>query len=172
MFILENPVVALIIALGVLAFFKILFYLLNYLEKTKVKSKSEKKEQPQASSDEKKDTNEKNNEKNSDKSVSSSIKSSGDNYLYDRFVTSPTTDDLCANKNKISTSFLADDEAKEIIEKKVDIKVEAVDIEKKKSQRIYEILNKYEDRDKLLDDFNSMPREMKLLILENIIKKM
>ena len=61
---------------------------------------------------------------------------------------------------------------KSIKDKKVEIHVEPVDLQKEKSSRVYEILQKYEDKQKLLEEFSNMPKEMKILLIENIINKM
>lgn len=176
MFIIEHPVTALIIALGVLLAFKIIFAISNALEKFLSSKKktapakadkkpTEEKKEPIKNSEEK-------SKETQEKGVSSTPKAttSNDNYLYDRFVVSPTRDDETKSCDKICNAFLEDKEADNIKNKKLEIKVEP--IEEEKSKRIYEILSRYEDKDKLLDDFSNMPREMKLLILENILKKM
>ncbi len=174
MFILEHPLKALFIALGALIFFKVLFAVANYLEnlggKKKPEPKKETKKEP--AKEEAKPAPKEPAEPPKNNTVTTTIKSNYDNYLYDRFVVSPTGEDLQKNDAKISEAFLRDKEAKEIKDKKLDIHVEPLDVEKRKSARVYEILQKYENKDKLLDDFESMPREMKLLILENIMKNM
>lgn len=176
MFIVEHPVTALIIALGVLLAFKIIFAISNALEKyISSKKKSEPVKADKKPTEDKKEAVKSSEEKpkeTQEKSVSSTQKttSSNENYLYDRFVVSPTRDDETKSCDKICSAFLEDKEAVDIKNKKLEIKVEP--IEEEKSKRVYEILSRYEDKDKLLDDFSSMPREMKLLILENILKKM
>lgn len=170
MFIVEHPVTALIIALLVLLSLKIIFGLSNLIEKHKSKSKSDKKEEV------KKEDN-KSSDESKTKTEGKSSESKGtygnENYLYDRFVISPTNDDSNRNCDKICNAFLNEKEANDIRDKKLDIHVEPLDIEKQKTKKVYEILQKYDDdKEKLLDDFSNMPREMKLLILENIMKNM
>lgn len=169
-FIIEHPLIALIIALGVLIFFKLLFRISNFLEKhntSKKKNDAKKADKAEATSV---DTQ---SPKDDKLKPDTSIKTSnGENYLYDRFVVTPTTDDSYRNEDSICNAFLEDKEAKDIREKKINIHVEPLDIEKEKSNKVREILLKYEDKDKLLEDFSNMPREMKLLILENIMKRM
>lgn len=169
-FIIEQPLIALIIALGVLIFFKLLFRISNYLEKLSAsKKKSDAKKDVKAEEKAVTTQSTKDEKSKTDTSVKSS---NGDNYLYDRFVVTPTRDDSYRNEDSICNAFLEDKEAKDIREKKLDIHVEPLDVEKEKSKKVREILLKYEDKDKLLEDFSNMPREMKLLILENIMKRM
>lgn len=175
MFLVEHPLTALIISLGILMFFKSLFALSNILEKmnaNKKKSKDNKKEEKSESV--KTASDEKQQEKVEAKTSSSGgQKNSGEtNYLYDRFVVSPTIDDPKTCADKISDAFLSPADAKNIKDKKVDIRVEPVDLQKEKSSRVYEILQKYEDKQKLIEEFSSMPKEMKILLIENIISKL
>lgn len=174
MFIIEHPLKALFIALGALIFFKVLFAIANFLENLGGKKKSEPKKETkkEPAKEEVKPVTKETSDSSKNSAVATTIKSNYDNYLYDRFVVTPTIEDLQKNDAKISEVFLRDKEAKEIKDKKLDIHVEPLDVEKRKSARVYEILQKYESKDKLLDDFESMPREMKLLILENIMKNM
>lgn len=174
-FIIEHPVIALIISLAVLAFFKILFAIGNYLENlgtSSKKSDTKKDEKTVKKQVEDEKPKEENVKEEKIKPIENTKNIGSDNYLYDRFVLTPTSDDINRNEDKICHAFLEDKEAKNIRDKKLDIHVEPLDIEKEKSKRVKEILLKYEDKEKLLDDFSNMPREMKLLILENIIKNM
>lgn len=93
-----------------------------------------------------------------------------DNYLHDRFVVSPTSIDYVDDK-KISDDFLSEKELDEIHADDV--------INKKKSQKenLHDRINQMtshnkETREKLLDEFEGLSREMKLLIIDNIINKM
>lgn len=175
-FIVEHPLIALIITLGVLIFFKLLFAISNFLENlgNSKKSNAPKESKTDTKKEEKATSKitEENPKEEKIKPICSVKTSSADNYLYDRFVVSPTKDDSRRNEDKICNAFLEDNEAKNIRDKKLDIRVEPLDIEKEKSKKVKEILLKYEDKEKLLDDFSNMPREMKLLILENIMKNM
>ena len=99
-----------------------------------------------------------------------------DNYLHDRFVVSPTKDDYVESK-KISESFLSDTELGNIRNRNVNIHVNDVDYNLSSKQslhkRISEMTNhNQQTRERLLDEFEGLSREMKLLIIENIIQKM
>ena len=175
MFLVEHPLIALIISLAILVFFKILFGLSNFLEKldfSKKKSKDNKKEEKIDSAKTK--SEEKPQEKVESKTTASGNQKSIDssNYLYDRFVVTPTNDDPKTCVDKISDAFLTPKDEKSIKDKKVEIHVEPVDLQKEKSSRVYEILQKYEDKQKLIEEFSNMPKEMKILLIENIINKM
>lgn len=183
MFIIEKPLQALIIALGVLLFFKILFFIANFLENLgggKSKSKSaEKKEvkKEEIKTQKIEDSTAKNiasakEVSNEKKDTKSSSKGTLDNYLYDRFVVEPTKEDKIFCENKINDAFLTQNDVDAIKQKKVKIRVTPVDVELEKSKRIEEILSTAETRQKLLDEFSSMSKEMKLMMLENIIKRM
>lgn len=176
MFLVEHPLIALIISLGILLFFKILFGLSNLLEKlqlSKKKSKDNKKEEKiepaKVDKDEKSQQDAVAVQKSDGGNQKNAVES---NYLYDRFVVTPTIDDPKTCDDKISDAFLSPKDAKNIKDKKVDIRVEPVDLQKEKSSRVYEILQKYEDKQKLLEEFSNMPKEMKILLIENIISKM
>lgn len=174
MFIVEHPVLALVITLGILIVLKTLFALSNYIEKVLASKKptAKKEDKPVETKPVSDNTPKESNEKAVPKNNTAKTGGNCDNYLYDRFVVAPTRDDQTRSHDKICNAFLEDKEAVDIKNKKLDIKVEPLDLEQEKSQRVHEILMKYENKDKLLDDFENMPREMKLLILENIIRKM
>jgi len=99
-----------------------------------------------------------------------------DNYLHDRFAVTPTREDYVQEK-RISDSFMSDDELDSIRNRDVKIRVNDVDsnIGTKESlhRRISQMTShNKETREKLLDEFEGLSREMKLLIIENIIQKM
>lgn len=175
MFLVEHPLTALIISLAILLFFKILFGLSNFLEKldfSKKKPKNSKKEEKIEPAKTK--SEEKAQEKVESKTTVSGNQKSIDssNYLYDRFVVTPTNDDPKTCVDKISDAFLTPKDEKIIKDKKVEIHVEPVDLQKEKTSRVYEILQKYEDKQKLIEEFSNMSKEMKILLIENIINKM
>lgn len=101
------------------------------------------------------------------------------NYLYDRFVVTPTSIDVVENR-KISNSFLTSDELAEI--KNQNIKIELSNEEdrhnKDKSKdnlhgRIKQMTtSNHETKERLLKEFEGLSKEMKLFIIENIIQKM
>lgn len=100
------------------------------------------------------------------------------NYLHDRFVTSPTKeDDVYFNPN-ISSAFLSEDEIEKIRNTKVRIRVKEDD--KGNQDNPKEVLyNKIEKmtnenvatKEKILKEFESLSREMKLLLIENIMQR-
>lgn len=174
MIILENPLLALIIALLVLIFFLVLFKILNHLEKVKENSKpKEKKSDSKVESIEKSGSEKSSDNKsseiltNSNNTSSDNTKSAGDtNYLYDRFVISPTSDDKQVVDSNICSAFLDYKKADEIKNKKLEIHVDpVVDLDKDNLQKNIE-------KQKLLNEISSMSKEMKLLMLEDILKKM
>ena len=167
MLIMENPLLMLFIALGILIFFLTLFKFLNMLESIKAKpSKKTAKAEPKK---EEKPIEEKKEPAKDEEFDYKNIT----NYLYDRFVTNPSRDDEYIEKN-ISESFLNDKEYSDIRNKKVDIRVEPV-VDSSKDmlyQKIQELTNNNrQEKEKLLDEFNGLSREMKLLLIENIMQK-
>ena len=159
MLIIENPIFLLIIALAILSFFLILFKLLNYFDSRKQKTQKteNKKEENVAQVEDKKEE----------------YIEPNTNYLYDRFVTEPTDDDAMSIDENICDAFLKDDDYLEIRNHKVDIKVEKSDDKSELYKRIEQITNNNRiEKEKLLDEFNGLSREMKLLLIENILQKM
>ncbi|MDY5676619.1 MAG: hypothetical protein SPK63_02380 [Eubacteriales bacterium] len=173
MIILEHPLMSLIIALLVLIFFLVLFKILNYLDKVKEKSKPKEKksdtkvESSEKSSSEKSDSSVKDAGSSSNSLAQDKSKVSGDtNYLYDRFVVSPTIDDKQVIDANICSAFLDIKKADEIKNKKLDIHVEpVVNLDKEEIQ-------KNNEKQKLLNEISNMSKEMKLLMLEDILKRM
>lgn len=165
MLIIESPLFLLIIALGILIFFLALFKLLELWEKYKSNNKPIAKKEPQKV--EKKEPeivweDDVFDEKNIN------------NYLYDRFVVSPTIDDSFVDK-QISEVFLDEKKYSEIRNKKVEIKVEPVQNLSEKEilyNKIEQLTNNNRtEKERLLDEFNHLSREMKLLLIENILQK-
>ena len=98
-----------------------------------------------------------------------------DNYLYDRFVVSPTKEDF-VNDSKISDAFLSTDELKSIRERnhKIQVKKEADNLEKNKLySKIQEMTSKNnETKERMLKEFEELPKEIKLMLIDSIIEKM
>lgn len=96
------------------------------------------------------------------------------NYLYDRFVVSPSDEDFIEN-NKSFDGFISDEEHKNIRDRNIKIPVKDDDISNKEKlyKRIEELTSKnFEEKEKMLKDFESLPKSMKLLLIENIMEKM
>lgn len=157
----ENPVKYLIISVFILMFVSLLFKFLNWLETLSGKNKATEKKDKEESKEEKKSTEEE--------------KYTGDktsNYLYDRFVENPTSVD----NNKVDScceAFITEDEFTEIKNNKVHIEVKSdTNIsESNFSSEIDELQKNRLEKEKLLDEFNTLSREMKLLLIENILQK-
>lgn len=104
------------------------------------------------------------------------VSSSHDNYLYDRFVLTPTAEDSPKNKKNFE-GFLTDNEFYNIRDRKVDIHVnkveESVGYKDALYNRISQMANEnIERKEKLLNDFDKLPREIKLILIENIMQNM
>ena len=122
MLIIENPLKLLIIALLVMICLLLFFKFMDLLDakKKKAASKKDKKDDSAKETKEEKQPIAKDEEPVYDPKTST-------NYLYDRFVMCPTTDDAMVCENKICDSFLSEDKYKQIRNKKVDIKVNPVE---------------------------------------------
>ena len=98
------------------------------------------------------------------------------NYLYDRFVESPSKEDSPQVK-KTFNNFLTDEEFKNIRDNKVEIHVKQVETLSGDSRRNY-LYNRIEEmatqnidrKEKLLQEFDKLPREIKLMLIENIMQ--
>jgi len=96
------------------------------------------------------------------------------NYLYDRFVDRPSNEDNIETK-QISESFMSENEYNTIINSQVNIKVN--DNSYSEKSKLYNRINQMtsnnaETREKLLQEFEGLSKEMKLLLIDNIIRKM
>ncbi len=96
------------------------------------------------------------------------------NYLYDRFVDNPTNDDKIVDKK--NSTFLSVEENEEIKNKKVEIKVKPVENLSQK-EALYKKIEQMtstnaDEREKMLEEFEALPRTTKLMLIENIIQKM
>lgn len=174
MLLLEYPLTCLYIALGLLAFFLILFKLANKLEemvgKSKPKEKKEDKKEPLKEKEVTKDSEQKS------KVLEDLPGDDKNNYLYDRFVVNPTIEDNIKVKS-ISDTFITERDLKEIKEKKTYIRVSPVqkiscgccvpDEEKSTLENV--IKENKSSKSKLLKEFNSLSKEMKILLIENIL---
>lgn len=175
MLLLENPLTFLYIALGLLAFFLILFKLLNKLEELKSKKKSSDSKK----TNDAKKSDETPKEEKSEKVLEDLPGDDKNNYLYDRFVVNPTNDDNIEIKT-ISDTFITEKDLNTIKNSKVYIKVSPVQkvncgchISTTTHQKIENIISENKSaRSKLLKEFDGLSKEMKLLLIENIMKKM
>lgn len=161
--IIENPMLFLFIALGLLIFFLTLFKYLNKAESKKSKTEKKDSKTESVTKEEKKDS-------------SNDVVYS--NYLYDRFVSNPTKEDQVEYDSSISSAFLTEDEYQSIRNNKVEIKVKDTSSESALTEK--ELLYKKIEsmttentatKEKLLEEFNSLSREMKLLLIENIMQQ-
>ncbi|MBQ7351897.1 MAG: hypothetical protein IJW59_03425 [Clostridia bacterium] len=196
---ISNPYQLLIYVLIGLAFLMIIFKFGNWLEawepkakekksnkKKKEKAESVKEEKPKE--EPKKETDSPKEEKKDEKAtkekvVAKDIKiiapQSYSNYLYDRFVDSPSQEDN-REKTVISSAFISDNDHKAISDREINIRVKEVeDIsvanpdKEQLYKKIQEMANEnIENKERLLSQFESLPREMKLLLIENIMNKM
>jgi len=99
-----------------------------------------------------------------------------DNYLHDRFSVYPSSIDYVEDK-KISESFLSEEELSTIRDSNIRIKVNDVDSGLGGKENLYKRISQMTNhnqktREKLLEEFEGLSREMKLLIIDNIIQKM
>ena len=187
MFIIENPIISLIIALCILIFFKLLFKILNFLENLNLQKKSKQKQQSSKTKETKDLTNKTNIEK---ESISNSLNKDSEketkkdnllnaknsnieleNYLYDRFVSKPTNIDNLRTDTNYRDAFLK----KNVVEAVIDRKnfenkntINKSDVEK----NIDKLSDLKNEKQKVIEEFNSMSKEMKLLIIENILQKL
>lgn len=192
-FIIENPIYSILSAVGLLIFFLVLFRVGNFLEsfdwagggKAKEKSKKEKvikETKEKVSKTENKSTGESNVSKETDAKTANSTTAqntnldtsnvTNNNYLYDRYVDHPSKEDNFAYNSKINDAFLSDSEIDEIQRRKIKIRVK--ENEEKSNSAVYKKLQEMssqdeKDREKLLDEFEHLPRTMKLLLIKNIM---
>lgn len=99
------------------------------------------------------------------------------NYLYDRFVDNPTSEDNISDTRGDKKIFLTDEENKAIRNNKVEIRVKnSTDNMSQKEllhNKIQEMTNENNtNKEKLLKEFEGLSKDMKLLLIENIISKM
>ena len=194
---ISNPIELLVYVLLALAFFMILFRISNWLESYQPKERKKKEKKKVEKVVEVKETKieiDKTTEVKKDvEKVAETKELKSDyvpmpivtdmkpasNYLYDRFVVSPSKEDVNAT-NAISESFISENELKEIRDRQVKIRVKNVeDISEISSdkqalyKKIQEMASENVDaKERLLREFESLPREMKLLLIENIMQKM
>lgn len=102
---------------------------------------------------------------------------SSDNYLYDRFVVSPTKEDYVTD-SKISDAFLSGDELKSIRDRNHKIQVGKNNSDEVLSKnelynKIQQMANKNtETKERMLKEFEELPNEIKLMLIGSIIEKM
>lgn len=171
MAIVEHPlrflILALCLLLVLLIFFKLADFLRDRLEKNKKKESKPVEKKEEKASDVKKsdDTLKQTEQKISPEHINTT--SNGFNYLHDRFVENPTDDDVVVNSN-YSSVFLTDDEYDKIRNEKIEIKVKEDGSLNGKVDAI--IKGNNSEKERLLSEFNKLSKEMKLLIIENILK--
>ena len=191
MYLIENPLTCLYLALGILIFFLILFKIGNLLEEyiAKKPAKAPKKKDSNEKTSKVTESKEKDTKKEpvEEKKVAEEKAASkvledlpGDdknNYLYDRFVLHPTRDDHIPIQS-ISDTFITEKDLEEIRNSKTYIRVSPVQklncgchISYDTQDKIESIINENRSaRSKLLREFDGLSKEMKLLIIENIMK--
>lgn len=183
--VIDNPVELLVFFLIVLATLKILFAIANWLESRPVKEKK-KEDKSSAKSQVVEEKSVAKTEEVKEKAVSIEVRkdasltasSSYGNYLYDRFVEAPSVEDN-VSKSKKFDGFLSEDEALDI--KNRNIKIEVKDVEDisadYRKDDLYKKIEKMasqnvEAKEKMLQEFEQLPKSMKLLLIENIMQKM
>ena len=97
------------------------------------------------------------------------------NYLYDRFVDRPTSEDHIQER-KISEAFMSENELNAVKNRDIKIQVNDSSLNGDKS-KLYSRINQMtssnlETRERLLKEFEGLSKEMKLLLIDNIIQKM
>lgn len=177
MFVIQKPIHLILILFLILIGLLLLFKLGNFLENLGFNSKPKKEEPKKASSsatdnkvakvDEKLETVKKTVEISESQTPTT-------NYLYDRFVTNPTVDDEVQQKGNIP-NYITQESADEIKNAKVKIDVtpikEPLTLESYTMHKVLENnVKSLEQKEKLLAEFDSMPKSMKLLLIENIMK--
>ena len=176
MLIVEDPLRLLYIALGILIILLLIIKFSEFVGKFESKAKKKKESKPAPTKEEKPKEEAVKEEKPKEeiKKDPSPDVFDNSNYLYDRFVVKPTNDDPECYKKSLSEAFLTEEKYREIRDNKVDIKVEKVrsDVYKNNIQnRIRELTNNNRaEKEKLLDEFNNLSTEMKLLLIENIMQ--
>lgn len=171
--IIEDPLKYLILAICVLIFLKLFFKITDFFanKKAKAKNKKEVVKETKASEPVKEDKL---------KEIKEEVKkqeiTNYSNYLYDRFVDNPSAEDEEDTSSIISEAFITDQEFEDIKNRTTTIKVNDVeDINSNKNDvysKIQALANEnQENKEKLLEEFNSLSKEMKLLLIENILQR-
>lgn len=179
MLIIENPLKCLFIALGILAFFLALFKLSDYLENKKAKPKKEKAKSEKNNIADTKAKEESSSTKNEVKPLEDLPGDDKNNYLYDRFVVNPSCEDHIHIKS-ISDTFITEKDLENIRNAKTHIHIAPVKklncthhLSNETQEKISQIIDENRSaRNKLLQEFEGLSKEMKLLLIENIMKKM
>ena len=173
--VIENPLKYLILAVCVLFFLKLIFKITDLLSNKKIKTKKKKepvKKETKASEPVKEDKS-----KELKEEVKKQEITNYSNYLYDRFVDNPSIEDECDSANIISEAFITDQEFEDIKNRTTTIKVNDVeDINATRNDlysKIQAMTNEnQENKERLLNEFNGLSKEMKLLLIENIMQRM
>jgi len=177
MFVIEKPIHLILILFLILIGLLLLFKIGDFLENLGFNSKPKKEDSKKATSsatDNKVAKVEEKPEKDKKSSEVSESQTPTTNYLYDRFVTNPTVDDQVHQKANIP-NYITQENADEIKNARVKIDVtpikEPLTLESYTMHKVIENNAKsLEQKEKLLAEFDSMPKSMKLLLIENIMK--
>lgn len=171
----------LIIVLSIIVFLLVVIKLSQIFEKFLTKEKKSKNKQPEQQEKKEVVENKKSEDTTNEKQEHSENNAVVDNkpkvysnYLYDRFVDNPTNADNVVDK-KISEAFLSENEHHAIRDREIKIKVKETsqELNNELYKKIQAMANEnHEVKNKLLNEFESLPREMKLLLIENIMQKM
>ena len=174
----ENPLKYIIPILITLIFFLLLFRFNNWVDERKVSDKKTKSEPAKADTKDKKELvnlkEEKEEEKIKDDII---VVNTNSNYLYDRFVENPTRDDVVETKDDVNSAFLSEEDARKIRFKQTKIRVGDVKVHSNEKELLYNKIEAMKNenlalKEKLLKEFNSLSKEMKLMLIENIIQNM
>jgi len=171
--VIENPLKYLIPIFITIIILLILFKFNNWVDERKVSDKKPKAEAAKTA-DAKSEAKEVAKLAEVKEETNQDIVVVNSNYLYDRFVTNPTEDDLNED-DSVNSAFLTEEEALKIRDRRTEIKVGDVVLSEK--ELLYKKIEAMKNenlalKDKLLSEFNSLSKEMKLMLLENIIQHM
>ena len=170
--VIQDPLKYIIPIFITLMILLLLFRFNNWVDDRKIKEKKPKAE-PVKKVEEKVET-ESNKITEIKEEAKNEIIVADTNYLYDRFVVSPTKDDEEESK-EINSAFLSNEEADKIRNRKTEIKVGEVHLSEK--EQLYNKIEAMKSenlalKEHILSEFNTLSKEMKLMLLENIISNM
>ena len=174
--IINNPLRFLIPIFMLIIILLILFKFNNWVDERKIKEKKpkEKKAEP-VKAEVKLEEKDPVKAENIEEKTKEIVVVTDTNYLFDRFVTSPTSEDNIQDNSTQNSTFISDDELNEIKNRRTDIQVGEVQLSGKELlyKKIEAMKNEnLELKTKILSEFNSLSKEMKLMLLENLIQHM
>lgn len=174
--IINNPLRFLIPIFMLIIILLILFKFNNWVDERKIKEKKpkEKKAEP-VKAEVKLEEKAPVKAENIEEKTKEIVVVTDTNYLFDRFVTSPTSEDVIKDNSTQNSTFISDDELNEIKNRRTDIQVGEVQLSEKELlyKKIEAMKNEnLELKTKILSEFNSLSKEMKLMLLENLIQHM